>query len=231
MNLCCDKNTGIQSFRHSGLWRHTIKLSCKRTSNMPFAMEPWPWLWAKMHCLYYECQDGHLALYVECMQQRLKALRGHVGFFLNAHRVNDLAAFPIQSVAFLVQSVENEVLIQGWHQADFYFIFYFYLPNTSLWGVYLHNMNPSSTIRLVFKLIPTSFPNGFVHILNHTTSTYYSFTCSHPILIQCKHSFIVCMCVLAHVCGTAVFCVDHWNSILNTIKTMYEYIHFTHFRN
>ena len=51
--------------------------------------------------LLTECQDGQLALYVECMQQRLKALRGHVGFF-NAHRVNDLAAFPIQSVAFLV---------------------------------------------------------------------------------------------------------------------------------
>jgi len=28
-------------------------LVAKRTSNMPFAMEPWPWLWAKMHCLYY----------------------------------------------------------------------------------------------------------------------------------------------------------------------------------
>ena len=112
-------------------------------------------------------------------------------FFFNAHRVTDLAAFLIQSVAFLVQSIENE----GWHQADFCCFWFFDLPNTSLWGVYLHNMNPSSTIRLVFTLIPTSFPEAFVHILNHITSTYYSFTCSCPILIQCKHSFIMCVCV------------------------------------
>ena len=140
--------------------------------------------------LLTECQDGQLALYVECMQQRFKALRGRV-FFFNAHRVTDLAAFLIQSVAFLVQSIENE----GWHQADFCCFWFFDLPNTSLWGVYLHNMNPSSTIRLVFTLIPTSFPEAFVHILNHITSTYYSFTCSCPILIQCKHSFIMCVCV------------------------------------
>ena len=223
MNLCCDKNTGIQSFRHSGLWPHTIKLSCKRTSNMPFAMTLTLGKDA-LFVLLTECQDGQLVLYNRVYATKTQGIKRTCGFFFNAHRVNDLAAF-------LGQSVENEVLIQGWHQADFFYFFLFYLPNTSLWGVYLHNMNPSSTIRLVFTLIPTSFPNRFVHILNHITSTYYSFTCSHPILIQCKHSFIVCMCVLAHVCGTAVFCVDHWNSILNTIKTMYEYIHFTHFRN
>ena len=57
----------------------------------------------------------------------------------------------------------------------FFFFPLFYLPSTSLWGVYSHNMHPSSTIMQAVTLIAVYFPEAIVHVLNHITSTQYSF--------------------------------------------------------
>ena len=66
-------------------------------------------------------------------------------------------------------------------------------------------MHPSSAIILAFTLVPTSVPEAFVHILNHITSTHYTFTCLRLILIQCNNFFAracvcVCVCVFMSVC-------------------------------
>ena len=95
----------------------------------------------------------------------------------------------------------------GWslyqHRADLgVFVLFcdFYLPSTS------------STIRPAFTLIPTSFPEVFVHILNHITSTHYSLMCLCHILIQYNNSFIVCVC--ARVRERACVCASVYVHVL-----------------
>ena len=63
----------------------------------------------------------------------------------------------------------------------------------------------SSAIILAFTLLPTSFPEAFVHILNRITPTHYTFTCLRLILIQCNKKIpCVCVCVC---CVCACVCV------------------------
>ena len=70
-------------------------------------------------------------------------------------------------------------------------------------------MHPSSAIILAFTLVPTSVPEAFVHILNHITSTHYTFTCLRLILIQCNNFFArACVCVCVCVCMSMCVCMS-----------------------
>ena len=80
------------------------------------------------------------------------------------------------------------------------------LSSTSLWGVYSHNMHPSSTVMPAFTLITISFPEALVHILNHVTATHSVLNVCH-MLIQCNYSFIMCVCVNVNVCVCLPACV------------------------
>lgn len=104
------------------------------------------------------------ALYMGCIQQRSKASTRP---FAECSQVTDLAAFPIQSV-------ENKAPTHGSNIGQILVLFF------SICQVHRCDMfilYPCSTKMPAFTLIPISFPHAFVRILNHITSTHYSFTC------------------------------------------------------
>ena len=89
-------------------------------------------------------------------------------FCLDANRVTDWATFPIQSF-------ENEALTQlNMPQTSGSLKFWLLLFVSSL-SLLIYLRSTSSALRPAFILIPTSFAEALVHILNHITSTRLQF--------------------------------------------------------
>ena len=145
----------------------------------PFATElqPWPWLCAlgkdTLFVLLTECSYGQLTLYTGYKQQRFRALRAILSGCPQGNWLSSIS-----------RSIRQIWCVFVWT------FFVLNLPGTSLWGICLYNMHPSSTIMTAFTLIPISFPEALVHILYRIASTRYSFKYWCHILIQCNYSFM-----------------------------------------
>ena len=200
-----------------------------RCNKRPFATEPSTYFgFGQRHvvcttcCLYYQLSVWSANILHMAYATKIQGIMRT--FCLNAQRVTDSAAFPIQSV-------ENEVPTQGWsslrHQADIgvilvllFFLLFKNLPSMSLSGIYLQNMHQSSTIRPTFIFIPTSFLEEFVPILNHITSTHCVRVC--VCVCVCVHACVCHLCVC--VCACQCVCVHRRICLCIQVVHMYMFV-------